>query len=204
MGLFSKSDSKSPKKKSDKIQLSKITQDDEKRFKMRSQNIHDPILQAVNEAQPYEELNEHQRQSSFNSDGIANVTAGGMKDIFGTPIYNPDISNPSRNRDERPLDTIRSFEFAITGDTVYKQQLETPQLGWRTRPDFPTFGSNPYENGQQQQQQPNSYDEYGQPIYNNAQQQSTSQGVYTPAVQAPKDEKKKKRGFFGRKKKDKN
>jgi hypothetical protein len=28
----------------------------------------------------------------------------------------PDLSNPTRNRWERPLDTIRSFEAAIEGD----------------------------------------------------------------------------------------
>ncbi|KAJ5086243.1 hypothetical protein NUU61_007550 [Penicillium alfredii] len=34
-------------------------------------------------------------------------------DRQGRPITDPDISNPTRNRLERPLDTIRSFEAAI-------------------------------------------------------------------------------------------
>jgi HAMP domain-containing protein len=37
------------------------------------------------------------------------------KDANGNPIADPDKSNPTRNRWERPLDTIRSFEAAIEG-----------------------------------------------------------------------------------------
>ncbi|KAK4105803.1 hypothetical protein N658DRAFT_513170 [Parathielavia hyrcaniae] len=37
------------------------------------------------------------------------------KDAFGNPIADPDRSNPTRSRWERPLDTIRSFEAAIDG-----------------------------------------------------------------------------------------
>ncbi|KAJ5588010.1 uncharacterized protein N7459_003775 [Penicillium hispanicum] len=35
------------------------------------------------------------------------------RDSEGRPITDPDRSNPTRNRLERPLDTIRSFEAAI-------------------------------------------------------------------------------------------
>ncbi|KAI5786337.1 hypothetical protein DFH27DRAFT_528264 [Peziza echinospora] len=38
------------------------------------------------------------------------------KDIYGNPIAEPDLSNPTRSRWERPLDTIRSFEAAINKD----------------------------------------------------------------------------------------
>ncbi|KAL2008870.1 hypothetical protein VTN00DRAFT_7064 [Thermoascus crustaceus] len=38
-----------------------------------------------------------------------------FKDRFGNPITDPDRSNPTRHRFERPLDTIRSFEAAIDG-----------------------------------------------------------------------------------------
>ncbi|ODV83878.1 hypothetical protein CANARDRAFT_181131, partial [[Candida] arabinofermentans NRRL YB-2248] len=194
MGIFNRKSSNSD----DKVHL-EITQADEKRLKMRSQNVHDPILNAVNEAQPFEgAANDHQRQSSL-GDGI-------LKDIFGTPIVNPDISNPSRARDERPMDTIRSFEYAITGDMVYKQQLETPQLGWRVRNDFPLFSANPYS---QQNNQTQQYDEFGQPVYNNYQQQQSApthsfggageQGVYK-APPAKETTTKKKKGLFGRKK----
>lgn len=35
--------------------------------------------------------------------------------ILTTPSADPDLSNPTRSRWERPLDTIRSFEAAIDG-----------------------------------------------------------------------------------------
>lgn len=37
-------------------------------------------------------------------------------DVDGNPIAEPDLSNPTRSRWERPLDTIRSFEAAIDGE----------------------------------------------------------------------------------------
>ncbi|VEU19450.1 DEKNAAC100687 [Brettanomyces naardenensis] len=190
MGLFGKSGSKH----NNRVQVGKITHDDEKRLKMRSENIHDPILNAVNEAQPFEEAAYHERNpSSLSGEGRIN-------DVFGNPITNPDVSNPARSRDERPLDTIRAFEYSITGDAVFKQQLETPQLGWRVRDDFPLFTSNPY--GQGAAAQPEQYDEYGRPTYNgqnSSNAMGAEQGVYTPPVK--KETKKKKRGFFGRGKK---
>ncbi|EGP87560.1 unnamed protein product [Zymoseptoria tritici ST99CH_1A5] len=42
------------------------------------------------------------------------------KDVDGNPITDPDLSNPTRPRLERPLDTIRSFEKAI--DQGYKRR----------------------------------------------------------------------------------
>lgn len=38
------------------------------------------------------------------------------KDVYGNPIAEPDLSNPTRSRWERPLDTIRSFEAQINKD----------------------------------------------------------------------------------------
>lgn len=43
-------------------------------------------------------------------------------DIHGAPITDPDYSNPTRRRMERPLETIRSFEDAI--DREYRKQRE--------------------------------------------------------------------------------
>jgi hypothetical protein len=168
----------------------KITSADEKRMKTRSQNLHDPILDAVNEAQPFEEANQHNRSSSIGN--------GVLTDIFGVQIVNPDVSNPSRSRDERPLDTIRGFEYSITGDPIYHEQLETNIVGWRVRDDFPL--ANGYQAGNQPQ-----YDEYGQPIYtNNRSQPVVEQAVYTPP--APRVEEQKKKGLFsfGKKKKNAN
>lgn len=43
-------------------------------------------------------------------------------DSSGNPITDPDLSNPTRSRWERPLDTIRSFEAAIDGE--YKRRSQ--------------------------------------------------------------------------------
>lgn len=182
MGLF-----RNQSKKSGKYKV-KLTHDDEKRLKARSENVADPILNAVNEAQPFEEAAYDHKRNSSSLNG-----EGNMNDVFGNPISNPDVSNPARSRDERPLDTIRAFEYSITGDTVYKQQLETPQLGWRVRDDFPLYTDNPYAQGSDAQAQ--KYDEYGRPVYSNNPGMSVEQGVYKR--QPKKQEKKKKRGFLG-------
>jgi hypothetical protein len=44
-------------------------------------------------------------------------------DTNGNPIVDPDLSNPTRSRWERPLDTIRSFEAAIDGE--YRRRAQT-------------------------------------------------------------------------------
>ena len=170
-----------------------VSKEDMARLKVRTASVHDPILDAVNEAQPFEQAadtfhDNMNRQSYFSNDGT-NV----LRDVFGQPIQQPDISNPTRARDERPLDTIRSFEYAVSGDPVWAQQLETPQYGFRVRPDFPSFGStNPY--GMQ---------DGGNGMAGQSNQMYGEQGVYQAPVAHTTDEKKKKkkRNFFGRKKK---
>lgn len=42
----------------------------------------------------------------------------------------PDRSNPTRNRWERPLDTIRSFEAAIDGSYARRSYRMNGALGW--------------------------------------------------------------------------
>ncbi|KAF2132899.1 hypothetical protein P153DRAFT_364154 [Dothidotthia symphoricarpi CBS 119687] len=44
-------------------------------------------------------------------------------DANGNVIAEPDLSNPTRSRWERPLDTIRSFEAAIDGE--YKRRVQS-------------------------------------------------------------------------------
>lgn len=61
------------------------------------------------------------------------------KDRFGNPITEPDLSNPTRHRFERPLETIRSFEAAISGTYSQRRQSyvradESTQGGY-SRPD---------------------------------------------------------------------
>jgi len=48
-------------------------------------------------------------------------------DANGNPIAEPDLSNPTRSRWERPLDTIRSFEAAI--DNEYRRRAHTMRAG---------------------------------------------------------------------------
>ncbi|RKF72474.1 hypothetical protein GcC1_094013 [Golovinomyces cichoracearum] len=53
---------------------------------------------------------------------LAPIRAIQHRDKFGNPIVEPDRSNPTRSRWERPLDTIRSFEAAVDGS--YKRQSQ--------------------------------------------------------------------------------
>jgi hypothetical protein len=164
-----------------------ITKQDERNYKVRTSSVHDPILQAVNEAQPFE------NSVPEESNRMSLQQQQGLHDVFGKPIVKPDISNPTRARDERPLDTIRSFEYAITGDNSYRDRLESETLGFRVRQDFPQFGANPYGNS-------TPSNSYGNEFSNGPVHSFTGgeQGVY----EAPKKEetKKKKRGLFGKKK----
>jgi Uncharacterised protein (DUF2406) len=115
------------------------TQREPEHIKNPSNDIHDPILSAIRDAQPFEISNE--------GTTVSMSPQGRTRDLFGNVIMNPDHSNPSRPRDERPLDTIRSFEYSYTGDERLRDEMETPRLGWSTRRDFqtmPRFEENPY------------------------------------------------------------
>lgn len=104
--------------------------------------LHDPILKAVQERQPWEDM-------TFAHPVAAITPSSALRDVFGQPITNPDISNPARSREERPLDTIRSFEYSTSGDERIKDAMETQHLGFRPRQDFdpmPRFETNPYSN----------------------------------------------------------
>lgn len=81
------------------------------------------------------------------------------KGYDGLAIADPDRSNPTRSRWERPLETIRSFEAAIDGNynrkSFYRSESETALNGWNRRtsqygnqngPRFPQnsyYGSRP-------------------------------------------------------------
>ncbi|GEQ67434.1 hypothetical protein JCM33374_g1099 [Metschnikowia sp. JCM 33374] len=158
--------------------------------KLEGSNIHDPILTAVNEAQPFEEANQVQftRNKSYLSQG-----SGELKDIFGNRIRQADVSNPTRNRNERPLDTIRAFEYAITGDMSYRDQLESDRLGWGFHEDFPYHNLNAQADDLQQAG-------YSRPVasFSGANQQVYQAPNYSASSLKP--DAKKKRGLFGRKK----
>ncbi|KAI0450603.1 hypothetical protein F5B21DRAFT_508016 [Xylaria acuta] len=65
------------------------------------------------------------------------------RDFQGNPIADPDRSNPTRSRWERPLDTIRSFEAAIDGGynrkSFYGPGSESV-AGWNRRSSY--YGNN--------------------------------------------------------------
>ncbi|KAL2353157.1 hypothetical protein BJ546DRAFT_129754 [Cryomyces antarcticus] len=95
--------------KSDKSSTSKPKMDlreteaDKRRSKFQLGSKADPNA-AMNESQPAD-----------TSIGSLTIRATQHKDAYGNPITDPDLSNPTRPRWERPLDTIRSFEKAIDG-----------------------------------------------------------------------------------------
>ncbi|KAK2005103.1 hypothetical protein LX36DRAFT_705753 [Colletotrichum falcatum] len=67
----------------------------------------DPTV-AMSEAEP-------SAVQAMTKTSLAPLRAIQHRDTTGNPITEPDRSNPTRSRWERPLDTIRSFEAAIDG-----------------------------------------------------------------------------------------
>ncbi|EKD19324.1 uncharacterized protein L3040_009235 [Drepanopeziza brunnea f. sp. 'multigermtubi'] len=88
---------------------------DEKEAK-RLQTKADPQM-ALTEAEPSMVARE---QSS-----LASIRAIQHLDNYGNPIADPDRSNPTRSRWERPLDTIRAFEAAIDGNHSRRSYART-------------------------------------------------------------------------------
>ncbi|KKF94543.1 putative protein C19C7.04c [Ceratocystis platani] len=68
----------------------------------------DPSL-AMNEAEPA-------AIAAMQATSMPSLRSIQHKDPFGNLIVEPDVSNPTRSRWERPLDTIRNFEAAIDGN----------------------------------------------------------------------------------------
>ncbi|EXJ88257.1 hypothetical protein A1O1_05187 [Capronia coronata CBS 617.96] len=79
---------------------------------------------ALNEATPAE-----QAQEESTVDDLRRMV---HKDGEGNPIIDPDRSNPTRHRFERPLDTIRAFEAAAEGTSTRRSSFTRPpsQAGW--------------------------------------------------------------------------
>ncbi|KAI5958625.1 hypothetical protein KGF57_002470 [Candida theae] len=194
MAIFrSKSSNKTPQEGHIDV---KITQQDQENYKVHTANVHDPILTAVNEAQPFEQAAQRDtRRPSYLSHDSAD-----LKDIFGQPIRQTDMSNPTRNRNERPLDTIRGFEYAITGDVNYRDQLESGRLGWGFHEDFPFYNLNG-QGGAQDDGTQQHMGGGGRPVINfDEQPLYQAQNYSASSLQNDGGKKKKKRGLFGRKK----
>ncbi|SPN96960.1 uncharacterized protein DNG_00478 [Cephalotrichum gorgonifer] len=96
--------------KSNKSNRQSVARASETSAEKESHRLHskaDPTM-AMNEAEPsYVAATERSM--------LAPLRSIQHKDMFGNPIAEPDRSNPTRSRWERPLDTIRSFEAAIDG-----------------------------------------------------------------------------------------
>jgi len=70
---------------------------------------------AMNEAQPI--------AAALEKPTLQSLRSFQHSDASGNPIVDPDLSNPTRSRWERPLDTIKSFEAAIDGE--YKRRAQS-------------------------------------------------------------------------------
>ncbi|KAK6455279.1 uncharacterized protein RJT20DRAFT_1120 [Scheffersomyces xylosifermentans] len=173
----------------------KISSKDQANYKMHSVNVHDPILTAVHEAQPFEQAAD--RSYNNRRPSYLSQDSNDLKDIFGNPISQSDMSNPTRARNERPLDTIRGFEYAITGEVGYRDQLESQRLGWGFHEDFPFYNLQNGSNGEHANAS-------GRPVinFNNNVEQPVYQAGNYSATSLKHDGKKKKKkgGLFGRKK----
>lgn len=77
----------------------------------------DPSM-AITEAEP-------SAVASGVKSSLAPIRAIQHRDNQGNPIADPDRSNPTRSRWERPLDTIRAFEAAIDGNYSRKSYMRT-------------------------------------------------------------------------------
>ncbi|KAE8415757.1 hypothetical protein BDV36DRAFT_285089 [Aspergillus pseudocaelatus] len=94
---------KSSNSGSNKIRL---TESAEEKHKRSLHTKADPMV-AMSEAQPM--------LVALEKSTIGSLREMQHKDQYGNIITDPDLSNPTRPRLERPLDTIRSFEAAIYG-----------------------------------------------------------------------------------------
>ncbi|KAJ0426221.1 hypothetical protein BJY00DRAFT_127849 [Aspergillus carlsbadensis] len=115
-----------------------LTESHEEKVRRSLQTKADPML-AMNEAQP--------NLVALEKSNLGSLRALQHKDQHGNPITDPDLSNPTRSRFERPLDTIRSFEAAIYGP--YSHTHSRPVSYIRTADESPAEHSrrNSYFNG---------------------------------------------------------
>ncbi|KAI9687307.1 MAG: hypothetical protein M1822_002350 [Bathelium mastoideum] len=90
------------------------TEADKRKWHMKEGTKANPNT-AIDEAQPVAVANQKATMESLRSVE--------WKDAQGNVISDPDLSNPTRPRWERPLDTIRSFEAAIDGQYKKRQSM---------------------------------------------------------------------------------
>lgn len=87
---------------------------------------------------------------------IAPIRAIQHRDNYGNLITEPDRSNPTRNRWERPLDTIRSFEAAIDGSYSRKSRIRNDSTAMKRSSYYATGSSHPAQD-ERYRARPRSY-----------------------------------------------
>ncbi|CAL8575442.1 hypothetical protein XPA_001365 [Xanthoria parietina] len=95
---------------SSQVKIDNLTETHEEKASHRVTSKADPT-KAINEAQPAAQAREEST--------LENIRLLQHRDRHGNLITDPDRSNPTRPRLERPLDTIRAFEAAI--DSSYER-----------------------------------------------------------------------------------
>ncbi|CAG8983910.1 hypothetical protein HYALB_00005550 [Hymenoscyphus albidus] len=119
----------------------KIEETHQEKEQKRLHSKADPTM-ALNEAEP-------SAVASHIKSSLAPIRAIQHRDAQGNPIADPDRSNPTRSRWERPLDTIRSFEAAIdaseSGDTNSNYDRRSSYYGGTqaAQNDRPRYGGRP-------------------------------------------------------------
>ncbi|KAK0650479.1 Uncharacterized protein DIS24_g6715 [Lasiodiplodia hormozganensis] len=115
-GFSFKSEKSDKSHGSDKIHRPKI-----KDLHESSVEKHKRQLSGTSKANPNAAMEEAQPiAAALEAPTLGSLRAMTHKDIDGSPIPEPDLSNPTRSRWERPLDTIRKFEAQIDGE--YKRR----------------------------------------------------------------------------------
>ncbi|KAK9449645.1 uncharacterized protein V1518DRAFT_414279 [Limtongia smithiae] len=201
MGIFSKKSSTATADPTD-YQLSAA---EASRAKANASNMRDPILSAMNEEQPFQ-ISNHRGDATVSPEMH-------IRDMFGNAISDPDRSNPTRARGERPLDTIRAFEYAATGDKHIREQLFNDRLPWDGRrynppPQSQAYSANGYNHDPSDAGAGPS--DYAASVHGSAvagptiQLGNTAGDLYDEPYAPPKSkkDKKKKRGLFGKKRDD--
>ncbi|KAJ5703767.1 hypothetical protein N7493_010905 [Penicillium malachiteum] len=146
---------------------SNLSESSQEKARRNLQTKADPLV-AMNELQP--------NLVALEKSNLGSLREIQHKDQYGNPITDPDWSNPTRPRFERPLDTIRSFEAAIYGTYTSQRPASyartddaASQMGdYSRRTSY--YGPNAYtnRNGEQNgnygrggQSRPDSFVDYG-------------------------------------------
>ncbi|KAH8434370.1 DUF2406 domain-containing protein [Aspergillus melleus] len=74
---------------------------------------HEKKSSLSSKADPNQALNEAQPMANVGGSDLFSLRSMQHRDAEGKIITEPDLTNPTRPRFERPLDTIKNFEAAI-------------------------------------------------------------------------------------------